>query len=138
MKERERKENIGGGSIFETKKFVLQISASSPIFFSYHNPRKRKKNDTTERIEITMIRRRSTRKNRNKRRRFSRRNFIKTSALAGGGLLIGFNLVTACKEAAAPPVVRLVGQPRRPRRHLQERGRRRLRTMRTTATSTST
>lgn len=35
---------------------------------------------------------------------FSRRNFIRTSALAGGGLLIGFNLVTACKEAVEPPV----------------------------------
>lgn len=35
---------------------------------------------------------------------FSRRNFIRTSALAGGGILIGFNLLTACKETAAPPV----------------------------------
>lgn len=35
---------------------------------------------------------------------FSRRNFIKTSALAGGGLLIGFNFFQACKESAAPPV----------------------------------
>lgn len=35
---------------------------------------------------------------------FSRRNFIKTSALASGGLLIGFNFLTACKETAAPPV----------------------------------
>jgi isoquinoline 1-oxidoreductase beta subunit len=39
-----------------------------------------------------------------KKMTFSRRNFIKTSALAGGGILIGFNLVTACKEAAKPPV----------------------------------
>jgi len=35
---------------------------------------------------------------------FSRRNFIKTSALASGGLLIGFNFLQACKETAAPPV----------------------------------
>ncbi|WP_179343692.1 xanthine dehydrogenase family protein molybdopterin-binding subunit [Winogradskyella ursingii] len=35
---------------------------------------------------------------------FSRRNFIKTSALASGGILIGFNFITACKETATPPV----------------------------------
>lgn len=35
---------------------------------------------------------------------FSRRNFIRTSALASGGLLIGFNFFSACKEAAQPPV----------------------------------
>jgi len=35
---------------------------------------------------------------------FSRRNFIRTSALAGGGILIGFNFVAACKEAVTPPV----------------------------------
>lgn len=35
---------------------------------------------------------------------FSRRNFIRTSALASGGLLIGFNFFTACKETAKPPV----------------------------------
>jgi isoquinoline 1-oxidoreductase beta subunit len=35
---------------------------------------------------------------------FSRRNFIKTSALVSGGLLIGFNFMTACKETAIPPV----------------------------------
>lgn len=35
---------------------------------------------------------------------FSRRDFIRTSALASGGLLIGFNFFTACKEAAKPPV----------------------------------
>ncbi|WP_109300046.1 xanthine dehydrogenase family protein molybdopterin-binding subunit [Aquimarina sp. AU474] len=35
---------------------------------------------------------------------FSRRSFIKTSALAGGGILIGFNLFQACKPEAAPPV----------------------------------
>ncbi|TPN89190.1 xanthine dehydrogenase family protein molybdopterin-binding subunit [Aquimarina algicola] len=35
---------------------------------------------------------------------FSRRSFIKTSSLAGGGLLIGFNLFQACKPEAAPPV----------------------------------
>jgi len=35
---------------------------------------------------------------------FSRRNFIKTSALASGGILIGFNFFNSCKEAAKPPV----------------------------------
>ncbi|MFP2995070.1 molybdopterin cofactor-binding domain-containing protein [Spongiivirga sp. MCCC 1A20706] len=35
---------------------------------------------------------------------FSRRGFLKTSALAGGGMLIGFNLFTACKEKAEMPV----------------------------------
>ncbi|MBQ4822533.1 molybdopterin cofactor-binding domain-containing protein [Aquimarina sp. MMG016] len=35
---------------------------------------------------------------------FSRRSFIKTSALAGGGMLIGFNLFQACKPEAEPPV----------------------------------
>ena len=35
---------------------------------------------------------------------FSRRAFMRTSSLAGGGLLIGFNFVTACKEKAAPPI----------------------------------
>ncbi|MFP4846153.1 molybdopterin cofactor-binding domain-containing protein [Winogradskyella sp. PE311] len=35
---------------------------------------------------------------------FSRRNFIRTSALASGGLLIGFNFFNSCKEAVAPPV----------------------------------
>lgn len=35
---------------------------------------------------------------------FSRRGFIRTSALASGGLLIGFNFLTACKESAQPPV----------------------------------
>lgn len=35
---------------------------------------------------------------------FSRRNFIRTSALASGGLLIGFNFFNSCKEAATPPV----------------------------------
>ncbi len=34
----------------------------------------------------------------------SRRSFIRTSALAGGGMLIGFNLFQACKPEAAPPV----------------------------------
>ncbi|UCD62471.1 MAG: twin-arginine translocation signal domain-containing protein, partial [Flavobacteriaceae bacterium] len=28
---------------------------------------------------------------------FSRRSFMKTSSLAGGGILIGFNLFNACK-----------------------------------------
>ncbi|WP_299104702.1 molybdopterin cofactor-binding domain-containing protein [uncultured Tenacibaculum sp.] len=35
---------------------------------------------------------------------FSRRNFLRTSALASGGLLVGFNLFTACKAEAKPPV----------------------------------
>lgn len=35
---------------------------------------------------------------------FSRRNFIRTSALASGGLLIGFNFFNSCKEAAVPAV----------------------------------
>lgn len=35
---------------------------------------------------------------------FSRRNFIRTSSLASGGLLIGFNLFTACKPEAKVPV----------------------------------
>lgn len=35
---------------------------------------------------------------------FSRRNFIRTSALASGGILIGFNLFNSCKEAATPPI----------------------------------
>ena len=35
---------------------------------------------------------------------FSRRNFLKTSALASGGLLVGFNLFTACKPNVEPPV----------------------------------
>lgn len=36
--------------------------------------------------------------------RFSRRNFLRTSALAGGGLLVGFNLFTACSPEAKPPI----------------------------------
>ena len=35
---------------------------------------------------------------------FSRRNFLKTSVLASGGILIGFNLLTACKPEAVMPV----------------------------------
>ena len=35
---------------------------------------------------------------------FSRRNFLKTSALASGGLLIGFNFLTACKQEAVMPL----------------------------------
>ncbi|WP_223034208.1 xanthine dehydrogenase family protein molybdopterin-binding subunit [Hanstruepera marina] len=34
---------------------------------------------------------------------FSRRAFIRTSALASGGMLIGFNLFTACKDDVVPP-----------------------------------
>ncbi|AXT49334.1 xanthine dehydrogenase family protein molybdopterin-binding subunit [Aquimarina sp. BL5] len=33
----------------------------------------------------------------------SRRSFIRTSALAGGGILIGFNLFQACKPEVTPP-----------------------------------
>ncbi|NAS13216.1 molybdopterin-dependent oxidoreductase [Flavobacteriaceae bacterium R33] len=36
--------------------------------------------------------------------KFSRRAFMRTSSLAGGGLLIGFNLFQACKPKAAPPI----------------------------------
>lgn len=35
---------------------------------------------------------------------FSRRNFLKTSVLASGGMLIGFNFLTACKKEAVMPV----------------------------------
>ncbi|TWO32693.1 xanthine dehydrogenase family protein molybdopterin-binding subunit [Seonamhaeicola sediminis] len=35
---------------------------------------------------------------------FSRRSFLKTSVLASGGMLIGFNLFNACKEDAKMPV----------------------------------
>ena len=35
---------------------------------------------------------------------FSRRNFLKASVLASGGLLVGFNLLTACKPEAVMPV----------------------------------
>jgi isoquinoline 1-oxidoreductase beta subunit len=35
---------------------------------------------------------------------FSRRSFLKASSLAGGGLLIGFNLFTACKSEVKPPM----------------------------------
>lgn len=35
---------------------------------------------------------------------FSRRDFMKVGSLAGGGMLIGFNLFTACKPEAEPPV----------------------------------
>lgn len=36
--------------------------------------------------------------------RFSRRDFMKTTSLAGGGLLIGFTLFESCKPGAEPPV----------------------------------
>ena len=39
-----------------------------------------------------------------KKDNFSRRNFLKTSVLASGGMLIGFNLLTACKPEAKMPV----------------------------------
>ncbi|WP_158979073.1 xanthine dehydrogenase family protein molybdopterin-binding subunit [Cellulophaga sp. L1A9] len=35
---------------------------------------------------------------------FNRRAFIRTSSLASGGLLIGFNLFTACKDAVELPI----------------------------------
>ena len=35
---------------------------------------------------------------------FSRRSFLKTSALASGGMLIGFNLFNACKADAEMPI----------------------------------
>lgn len=35
---------------------------------------------------------------------FSRRNFLRTSALASGGIMIGFNLFTACKPNVTPSV----------------------------------
>ena len=35
---------------------------------------------------------------------FSRRNFLKTMVLASGGMLIGFNLLSACKPEAVMPV----------------------------------
>tara|TARA_R110001632_G_scaffold19898_8_gene59850 strand:+ start:2825 stop:5038 length:2214 start_codon:yes stop_codon:yes gene_type:complete len=43
-------------------------------------------------------------KSQNNSLNFSRRNFLKTSVLAGGGMLIGFNLLNACKPNALPPV----------------------------------
>ena len=36
--------------------------------------------------------------------KFSRRDFMRTSSLAGGGMLISFNLFNACKPKAEPPV----------------------------------
>ncbi len=35
---------------------------------------------------------------------FSRRNFLRTSAIASGGIMIGFNLFTACKPNVKPSV----------------------------------
>lgn len=35
---------------------------------------------------------------------FSRRNFLRTSALASGGLLIGFNILSACKTDVVMPI----------------------------------
>lgn len=40
----------------------------------------------------------------NKSISFSRRNFLKTSLLAGGGMLVGFNLLNACKSEAQLPL----------------------------------
>ncbi|NMH88709.1 xanthine dehydrogenase family protein molybdopterin-binding subunit [Flavivirga algicola] len=42
--------------------------------------------------------------NLSKQQTFSRRSFLKTSALASGGMLISFNLFTACKSDVKPPV----------------------------------
>ncbi len=36
--------------------------------------------------------------------KFSRRNFLRTSALASGGIIIGFNLFTACKPNVTPSI----------------------------------
>ncbi len=36
--------------------------------------------------------------------KFSRRSFLRTSSLASGGMLIGFNFFTACKDTAKMPV----------------------------------
>lgn len=35
---------------------------------------------------------------------FSRRSFIRSSALAGGGIILGVSFLNSCAEAAAPPV----------------------------------
>ncbi|QWX85294.1 xanthine dehydrogenase family protein molybdopterin-binding subunit [Cellulophaga sp. HaHaR_3_176] len=35
---------------------------------------------------------------------FNRRAFIRTSSLASGGLLVGFNFFTACKDSVKPPI----------------------------------
>ena len=40
----------------------------------------------------------------NKSISLSRRNFLKTSLLAGGGMLVGFNLLNACKSEAQLPL----------------------------------
>ena len=40
----------------------------------------------------------------NKSLSLSRRNFLKTSLLAGGGMLIGFNFLSACKPEAILPI----------------------------------
>ncbi|GAA3612293.1 molybdopterin-dependent oxidoreductase [Flavivirga amylovorans] len=42
--------------------------------------------------------------NLSKTQTFSRRSFLKTSALASGGILISFNLFTACKDHVEPPI----------------------------------
>lgn len=43
-------------------------------------------------------------KSQNNSLQFSRRNFLRASALASGGMLIGFNLFSACTPEAKPPV----------------------------------
>jgi len=40
----------------------------------------------------------------NNKYNFSRRSFLKTSTLASGGMLIGFNLFNACKPEVEPPI----------------------------------
>lgn len=42
--------------------------------------------------------------NLSKQQPFSRRSFLKTSALASGGMLISFNLFAACKADVKPPI----------------------------------
>jgi len=43
-------------------------------------------------------------KSQNNSMQFSRRNFLRASALTSGGILIGFNLFSACTPEAKPPV----------------------------------
>ncbi len=40
----------------------------------------------------------------NHKNTINRRSFFRSSALAGGGMIIGFNFFTACEPTAKPPV----------------------------------